>query len=133
MVDWARLAHGFVSLSVGCLVADCDGNTAGTCDLFADATRCPDLTSLQVGPDRAEVGGSVAVTAVVTGGVAGETPVLSWSALSGTFADVSAPITTFTCTVPGRVTVTVTATEQGCTETMSASVDCVRAADGAVD
>ena len=134
MVDLASLAFRAVSAWAGVALAACGGNdAAAACDTFVDASRCPDLSSLQVGPSSAPVGGSVAVTAVVASGRAGEIPALAWSATSGTFANAGSAVTTFTCAEPGAVTVTVMATEDGCSETLTASVTCLGAGDASVD
>jgi hypothetical protein len=84
-------------------------------------------------PDRAEVGRAVTVTATAPNGTEAGMSVLSWSALSGTFSDPSASTTSFVCTAPGPVTITLKATQERCSETLDASVTCLAPADGGID
>lgn len=140
MVDRARWAPFYVfyvalAIATAGMTAHCGNDAANPCGMMVSpsASRCPDLVSVAVSPSQTDVGGSVAVGATVTGAVDAGTVTFSWSAPSGSFADRSSPVTTFTCTAPGIVTVTVKATQEGCSEMMTASVDCVVAADGAAD
>lgn len=50
---------------------------------------------------------------------------LSWSAPSGRFSDASSAETTFTCTTPGTVMVTLTASHQECQVALAVPVNCV--------
>jgi hypothetical protein len=112
-------------------MAGCSANGATKCDPLGDAAviRCPGLYTLSVVPDQADVGRSVILTATITSDVDAGTPVFAWSAPSGTFADSGASSTSFTCTVPGNVPVTFVVVREGCTETLSASVNCGATAD----
>jgi hypothetical protein len=131
MVDWASLALRCLTLGAAGTVAGC-GESGAPCDPFADVAviQCPGSYALLVVPDQASVGGSVSLTATIVSGMDAGAPVFSWSAPSGTFANAGAPATSFTCTVPGTIPVTFTAKRPRCSETLSASVNCVAAADG---
>jgi hypothetical protein len=131
-VDWALLALGCLSLGAAGAMAGCTANGATTCDPLADAAviRCPGLYTLSVVPDQAALGGAVTLTATVTSDVDAGTPMFLWSAPSGTFADPAASSTSFTCTAPGNVPVAFVVKREGCREMLSASVNCVAAADG---
>ena len=125
------MALGAVGTVTGCG----DGEAATTmCELNLTMTnagviRCPDLTAVRVGPDAAPVGGTVAVIATAAGVIDAGTTLFAWSAPSGSFGSPSSPVTTFMCTAPGTVTITIAATQEGCSEAMSTTVDCV-AGDG---
>lgn len=120
-----------MTLAAAGILFHCGDNPAGQCASTANVQvrRCPNLSSLAIVPNHAAVGGSVAVTASVTSAADGGVPVLAWSASGGTFADPSAPLTTFTCTAPGPAAVTIAATQDGCTETLTGSVDCAAGRD----
>jgi hypothetical protein len=85
---------------------------------------------ISVSPDEMDLGSPypilLQVGAEVPGGGA---PAYLWNAPSGRFADASAPVTTFECTTAGVLTVSCTATNDGCVDRMSASLTC-GAADG---
>jgi hypothetical protein len=119
------------------IVAACGNNAANPCDPLAtfnnnSVIHCPQLSSLLVRPERTEVGGSVALIATTTDDLDAGTTAFSWSAPSGKFGDASSLLTTFTCTAPGGVTVTMTARRGACSQTVSALVDCI-ASDGGFD
>jgi hypothetical protein len=128
-----------VALALAALVVACgDTQATSACapipssvnPASAAVIRCPDLTSVRAAPDQAQVGTPVVVVATAVGVIDAGTALFSWSASSGSFGDPAAPITTFTCAAPGRVTLTVAATQDGCSEAMSTTLDCVAAADG---
>jgi hypothetical protein len=130
MGDWALLALGCLSLGAAGAMAGCSSNAATNCGpLDAALIRCPGLYTLSVVPDQAALGGTINMTATVTSDVDAGTPVFLWSAPSGTFGDPSASSTSFTCTAPGNVPVTFVVKREGCSEMLSASVNCVAAAD----
>ena len=93
-------------------------------------TNCPTITSVSISPNELDLGagGQATLTATASvpfNGIAG----LSWSAPSGAFGDPNAAATTFQCTAPGMVTVTVTATYDGCSTQQSGEITCL-APDG---
>jgi hypothetical protein len=93
-------------------------------------TNCPTITWMSIVPSELDLGagGQATLTAMATAPFGG-VPTLAWSAPSGTFGDPTAGTTTFQCTEPGAVTVTVTATYQGCTAQQSGVITCL-APDG---
>jgi hypothetical protein len=94
-------------------------------------TNCPTVTSLSIQPNELDVGagGTATLTATVTLPIEGGAPVLSWSAPSGIFGQPDSATTTFQCTVPGVVTITVIATYDGCGTSLSGMITCL-AGDG---
>jgi hypothetical protein len=134
MVDRARATWSCIMVGALGMTAHCGDSGANPCSMMVNssAIRCPDLTYVTVAPAQAEVGGTVAVAALATGEVDAGTTSFSWSAPSGRFADPSSPVTTFTCTAVGKITLTVTAKQEGCTETnpMPVTVNCLAAEGG---
>jgi hypothetical protein len=129
-VDWTPTVLACAMCGVALIMAACGNSAASACDPLAafngsSVIHCPQLGSILVRPENAAVGESVAVSAITTDDLDAGTTMFAWSAPSGTFADPSSPLTTFTCTAPGTVTVTITATREGCTQTSRLSVDCV--------
>jgi uncharacterized repeat protein (TIGR04052 family) len=61
----------------------------------------------------------------------GSTPSFAWAASGGTLSSSLSATATFKCTEPGPVTVTLTATDQGCSDTASTVVECAAPADDA--
>jgi hypothetical protein len=93
-------------------------------------TNCPTITWVSIVPNELDLGagGEATLTAMATAPFGG-VPTLAWSAPSGTFGDSTAAMTTFQCTGPGAVTVTVTATYQGCSTQQGGVITCL-APDG---
>ncbi|HTV19246.1 MAG TPA: hypothetical protein VMG12_11260, partial [Polyangiaceae bacterium] len=61
----------------------------------------------------------------------GGSPTYAWGASGGTLSASLTASATFKCTEPGPVTLTLTATDEGCSDTASTVVECVAAADAA--
>jgi hypothetical protein len=103
--------------------------------LVSIGVSCRDtpLVSFLVSPLAASVGSYVigqAVSARPDGGAL----TFTWSAPSGTFADPSAPQTTFTCTQAGPVQVTLQVEDDElCQQSYSSLVTCFSAADAGMD
>jgi hypothetical protein len=138
------LSAGF-GAALGVLLAGCGGgHGSSSCGAGADGddgggeggggriigsgtvTNCPTIEWLTIAPNELDVGagGTAALTSMATapwGGV----PVLLWSAPSGTFGDPSAATTTFQCTAPGAVTITLTATYQSCSTQQTGVITCL--------
>jgi hypothetical protein len=87
---------------------------------------------VSVAPNELDVGaGGTATLSAVASAPFGGVPVLLWTAPSGLFGDPTAATTTFQCTVPGTVTVTLTATYQGCSTQQTSPISCLApGADG---
>lgn len=112
-----------VNLAVGCHDVN-DGMVVITVGIV-----CPgfEIEALNVAPLSASVGGSVTVGAaasLIDGGGA----TYKWSAPAGSFARTTDAQTSYTCTTPGPVALTVTAANDACRASQSVTVDCV--ADG---
>jgi hypothetical protein len=129
MIAWARATFFCALVSAFGSSVACDAGSSSACSPASPTPliQCPGLFTLLVAPDRVAVGGAVAVTATASapaGTEAGATD-LSWTAPSGTFSDPASSLTTFTCTSPGTVTLSLTATRGGCAETLNATVSCL--------
>ena len=112
------------------VVLKCGGHV-----LVSIGVSCHDtpLVSFLVSPLSASVGAYVigqAVSARPDGGPL----TLTWSAPSGTFADPSAPQTTFTCTQAGPVTLTLRVEDDElCQQSYSSLVTCFSVPDAGAD
>jgi hypothetical protein len=152
---WQQIASGVIALVAACgLVAGCsahnqtscampDGGSApgdgaqaqgdggiGNISVGGTVTNCPFISSISIAPNELDVGAGGQATVFASATVpGGGTPTFSWSAESGVFGTPSAPETTFECTVPGIVKLTVTATFDGCDARLSTAITCL-AADG---
>jgi hypothetical protein len=136
-VDRTRIVLLSMTIAAAAILAACGNGTTSACNPLLNFSNdsvihCPQLSSILVRPEQSVIGGAVALSATTTDDVDASTTVFLWSAQSGTFADPSSLLTTFTCTAPGNVTITMTATRDACTQTLSASVDCI-ALDASAD
>lgn len=98
--------------------------------LTARAGLVPTVDEAGGGDDAADAGEIFADEGGVVGSYAGgdadvDRIDFSWSAPSGRFGAATEPQTTFTCTAPGTVMVTLTAAHQGCQVALAVPVDCV--------
>jgi len=94
-----------VAVALQCNTAAAD---AGSALINGSTYSCASISSVSVSPAETAVGTSSTLTALATGpNPSGLT--YAWSAPSGTFSASNAANTTFTCTAPGVVTLTVTA------------------------
>jgi hypothetical protein len=86
---------------------------------------CPTVDGVAASPAEALVGGTIAL-----GGAAHDTDgapaalTYHWTASTGTLSDPTAQSPTFTCTVAGAVTVTLTVSDGDCGDTLAAVVTC---------
>jgi hypothetical protein len=104
-----------------------------TCTIVGDgqvhvvvSVECPQfrVTSFMVSPLMASVGRTIAVSA--TAGDADGGPItFSWSAPAGAFADASSMQTSYTCTAPGAMPLTVTAQWGPCQSSKMVTVSCL--------
>jgi hypothetical protein len=96
-----------VSVALACSVATMGSQVT----LVSGASfNCAALTNVSAVPAEAFVGGSIALTASASGPVPSSLT-YAWSAPSGSFDQPNAASTHFQCTVPGPVSVTVTAAD----------------------
>jgi hypothetical protein len=132
---WRLAALRATLAAAGGSATGCRPYTAPPGDSFADATtsQCPGLFTVLVVPSRASVGGCVAVTATAPAEIEGGPTTFAWSATTGTFADASLPVTTFTCTVEGTAMLSLMINQERCSEWLGASVDCLAAGSGGDD
>ena len=86
------------------------------------------LTSYSVTPLAASVGGTIAVSATAAG-VDGGTLKYAWRATSGTFTDPTASATSYRCSAPGPVTITLVVSQPTCDEDYMSSVTCLAQTD----
>jgi hypothetical protein len=114
-----------VKLAVGCHGVN-DGMVVITVGVV-----CPGfvIQALNVAPLSASVGGTIDVNAAATSIDAG-TPTYRWSAPVGSFARTAEAQTSYTCTTPGPVALTVTASSDACRDSQSVTVECI--SDGGV-
>ncbi|HVV16461.1 MAG TPA: hypothetical protein VHH90_04595 [Polyangia bacterium] len=90
---------------------------------------CPVADGLSASPTDVAVGFPIALTITAHDSDSGPSPLgYSWTAPSGTFSSPTSANPTFTCTVPGPVTVTATASDgdpaAGCAATASVVITC---------
>jgi hypothetical protein len=96
-----------VSVLLQCRLATPD---AGSASINGKTFDCATAGGISASPGEAAVGNSVALSATaIAPDPAGVTYL--WSAPSGTFSAPTSPTTGFTCTVPGPVTVTLSASD----------------------
>lgn len=90
-----------------------------------DGNRCPRLHSLNAVPDDIPQGGSSAVS-VLASDADGDSLSTALTATSGSFADASAPSTTYTCGASGTQTILVSVSDgdEACDKTKSVQVEC---------
>jgi hypothetical protein len=93
--------------------------------LRIDAPVCPTIDAISASPSSIEVGFSVALTAAASDLDNSPAPLAyAWSASSGTFGSATAANTTFTCTAPGVVTLTLVVSDGDCTDTGTVPITC---------
>jgi hypothetical protein len=86
---------------------------------------CPVVDSISANPAEVRVGGSIALAGAAHDTDAAPSPLtFTWSSGTGTISNVSSPNTMFTCTVAGRSTVTLTASDGDCTDAAVIEVTC---------
>lgn len=98
--------------------------TTGVINVGGGFNNCPMITSYTGGPATVSVGGSVNVSVSATD-PDGDALMFGWTAPSGKFGDTGAPVTTFTCTASGLVTLTMTITDGQCPSTITLPISCV--------
>jgi len=81
---------------------------AGSAQVNAPTYNCATWGSISVSPSQTTVGQPVSLAALGTAAADPSAITYAWSAPSGTFSPPNAQNTTFTCTTPGVVTLTLT-------------------------
>ena len=125
---FAVLANQTIPVSV---VLACSGPTpeSGTIVVNGTTSACPTIDAISVTPANVVVGGSLTLTAAARGPNGGGLT-YAWSATSGSLANATSSIATFTCTAAGTPAVTVTVTDgsdaAGCVAVQSVSVTCTQ-------
>jgi hypothetical protein len=98
--------------------------TTGVITVGGGFNNCPSITSYSGAPATVSVGGSVTVSVSATD-PDGNALMFGWTAPSGRFGDTGAPVTTFTCTASGPVTLTMTITDGMCPSSITLPIMCV--------
>ena len=102
-----------------------EGGT-GTITVGGTVANCPTVTSLGIAPNELDLGaGGVAMLTATATVPIGGMPTFSWSAPSGVFGQPNDPVTTFACTAAGAITITVTATFEGCDGRLTGVITCL--------
>jgi hypothetical protein len=100
---------------------------------FVEGDNCPLVTSWSVSPLQVSIAGTINVAATATDADVGVTPgealTFAWTAAGGTFASPADARTTFTCTVSGAQTLTLTVSDnhapKSCADHVDVNVLCV--------
>jgi hypothetical protein len=131
VIEPAALALGFVPLGGPPICQDFDehaicgaAHNRQACGVTFNF--CPTIDTYEISPLDTRVGGVITLMSTASDEDDGPLPLAyTWSATSGTIAAPSSPNTTFTCTVPGPVTLTLTVTDDDCSDTISVDVECL--------
>ncbi len=91
-----------VSVTLQCNTAPPE---AGSILVTGNTFNCGTVSSISVSPAEVTIGNPVSLSSLATGPNAGALTYL-WSAPTGSFSNSAAPNTSFTCTAPGPVTLT---------------------------
>lgn len=120
LVDVIANEIAFITVIMQCRAT----GTTGVINVGGGFNGCPRITSYTGAPATVAVGGSVNVSVSATD-PDGDALMFGWTAASGTFGDTGAPVTTFTCTASGPVTLTMTITDGQCPSTITLPISCV--------
>jgi hypothetical protein len=117
-----------VMLTLACGTAT-QPTVPGTIDITANVTvadHCPSITSAIVAPDQTSVGGTISVSATGSDPDVGDSITYSWGPTPSYFANPTAASTTYTCTLPGVQTITLSITDKaGCVARVPLMVNCI--------
>jgi hypothetical protein len=119
-IEVRKRATTRVHIALGCRGAS-DGMVHIAVGVVCPGVR---LVSYTVSPLTASVGGTISVAAAAADVDAGSLT-FAWSASSGTYAEPAASNTTYRCTTPGPVTMTLLVHADFCQESNSIMVTCV--------
>jgi len=98
--------------------------TTGVVNVGGGFNNCPVVTSYSGSPATVSVGGSITVSVSATD-PDGDALMFGWTSGSGSFGDRGAPVTSFTCTASGPVTLTMTITDGQCQSGIALPISCV--------
>jgi hypothetical protein len=120
-------AHATTPVSVHLLCHQ--GARSGSVLVNGTLNVCPVIDALSASTVEVLVGGSVGLTATAHDSDSGPSPLsYHWTSTGGVFTDAGAPTTRFSCTSPGSVTITLTASDgdpvASCADTSSVTVTC---------
>ncbi len=97
----------------------------GSVGLNGTLNICPTLDGISASPAEVMVGSSLALTVAAHDSDAGPAAIsYQWTTTSGTLSAANVDKPSLTCTKAGEVTLSVTATDGDCSDTMSATVTC---------
>jgi phospholipase C len=111
--------------------------TTGSVALNGTVNICPVADGVSASPGEVAVGSSLTLSAFAHDSDNGPSPLAyAWTATNGTFSSTTSATPTFTCTVAGTTSVTVTVSDgdpaAGCTDAATAHVTCSGHTDPAV-
>ena len=111
--------------------------TTGSASISGVLNVCPIVDGVSASPSEVQVGATIALAASAHDADNGPSPLAyAWQATGGTLSSASGATSTLTCTTPGSVTVSVTAsdgdTTPGCADTETAQVTCTGVVSGVV-
>jgi hypothetical protein len=119
--DVARDATTTATVQLRCTVPRKAGHVA----VRGNASVCPVADSIAIFPGSVAAGASATVSATVRDlDDAPSQLVYSWTSSSGTFAEPRAAQTSFSCAVPGSVTLTLSVRDPDCEDTLSTTMTC---------
>jgi phospholipase C len=95
------------------LTLDChQAAKTGSVSVNGTINVCPNITSISANPDEVLTGSSIAVSSSAVDVDSAPAPLSThWTATTGTFSDATSANPTFTCTVPGVATLTLTVSD----------------------
>ncbi len=90
---------------------------------------CPSIDGISTNPAEVQVGSTLGLSATAHDSDAGPSPLtFAWTTTAGTLSSATAPSPTFTCTVAGPATVSLTVSDgdpaTNCADTLTAQVNC---------
>jgi hypothetical protein len=136
--DFAVMAHATTTVGVAMACSSAPAGSIGTL-VNGQTYDCAAITGVSASPTTLSVGGSVTLSATADAPVMSELT-YAWSAPSGSFSAPSSAQSSFQCTAPGTVSLTVTVADgplpdgavcNPATTTMSIPVTCVAASGDA--
>jgi hypothetical protein len=128
---------GALVLAAACGSPDrgrCGADDHGCVAVNATAHACPTVSSMSIAPAELDLGaGGTSTLTAFTAQPGGASPIVHWSAASGTFGDPHAATTTFACTAAGVVALTVTVTNGTCGDRLAGTITCLDVHDAGAD
>ena len=120
-------AHQTASVTVP--MACHEAARTGSVMVKGELNVCPTIDGINTNPAEVQVGGTLALSATAHDSDAGPSPLtFAWTVSAGTLSSASAQNPTFTCTVPGTATVSLSVSDgdpaSTCADTLTAQVNC---------